>query len=75
MKRMAKVTSIQRPARGLLTLVEAAAYLAISPGTLRNWVSMGRIGYVKVGSLTHFTQAALDDYIAAHTVAARKSAM
>lgn len=55
---------------GLLSLREAAAYLGISPGTLRNWVSMKRIEYVKVGSLTNFRQTALDAYITAQTVPA-----
>jgi excisionase family DNA binding protein len=49
---------------------EAAAYLCVKPGTLRNWVSMRRIEYVKVGRLTRFSVAALDRYIATHTVEA-----
>jgi excisionase family DNA binding protein len=67
-----RVLSIRspRPPGALLTLNEAAAYLGISPGTLKNWVSMKRIAYVKVGALTRFRQAALDAYIDAHTVEA-----
>jgi excisionase family DNA binding protein len=56
--------------RGLLAGEDAATYLGISAGTLRNWVSMRRIEYVKVGRLTRFSVAALDRYIAAHTVRA-----
>ncbi len=57
---------------GLLSVDAAAQYLGVSPGTLRNWVSMRRIEYVKVGRLTRFSSAALDRYIAAHTVEAAK---
>lgn len=35
---------------GLLDYNEAAKLLGIQPGTLRRWVSEGRISYVKVGS-------------------------
>jgi excisionase family DNA binding protein len=59
-----------RDRRGLLSFDEAAGYLCIAPGTLRNWVSMRRIEYVKVGRLTRFTATALDRYIREHTVQA-----
>ena len=63
-----------RPARPgsarLLTVGEAADYLGISPGTLRNWLSMRRISYVKVGRLTKLSQETLDRYIAERTVEA-----
>jgi excisionase family DNA binding protein len=67
--KIAKLTPA-RPTTGLFTLPQAAAYLNISPGTLRNWVSERRIAYVKVGSKTHFQPSALDTYIDAHTVPA-----
>ena len=54
----------------LLSVGEAAAYLSISPGTLRNWLSMRRIDYVKVGRLTKLSRDTLDRYIAEHTVEA-----
>lgn len=54
--------------RGLLSVDEAAQYLRVRPGTLRNWLSMRRLEYVKVGRLTRIKQAALDRYIADHTV-------
>jgi excisionase family DNA binding protein len=53
---------------GLKTLEEAAAYLKISPGTLKHWIAWRRIEHVKVGKLTRFRQSALDSWIAAHTV-------
>ena len=54
----------------LLSVSDAAAYLGISQGTLRNWLSMRRIDYVKVGSLTKLSRDTLDRYIAENTVEA-----
>jgi excisionase family DNA binding protein len=56
--------------RGLLSVNDAAVYLGLSAGTLRNWISMRRIEHVKVGRLTRVPLAALDRYIASHTVRA-----
>jgi len=58
------------PSGGLLTLEAAAAYLQISPGTLKHWVHWRKIEHVKIGKFTRFKQAALDRYISAQTVAA-----
>jgi excisionase family DNA binding protein len=52
----------------LLSVEEAADYLGISPGTMRNWLSRRRVEYVKVGRLTRVSQAALDRYVAVNTV-------
>ena len=52
----------------LLSVEEAADYLGISTGTMRNWLSMRRVEYVKVGRLTRVSQAALDRYITVNTV-------
>jgi excisionase family DNA binding protein len=52
----------------LLSILEAAAYLGISPGTLRNWLSMRRLAYVKVGRLTKLAIRDLDAFIASHTI-------
>jgi excisionase family DNA binding protein len=54
----------------LLSVEEAADYLGISKGTMRNWISMRRIEHVKVGRLTRVAQDALDRYIAANTIRA-----
>ena len=54
--------------RSLLSVDEAADYLGLSAGTMRNWVSMRRLEHVKVGRLTKIPKAALDRYIATHTV-------
>jgi len=54
----------------LLSVDEAAQYLGISSGTMRNWLSMRRIEHVKVGRLTRISQAVLERYVATHTVRA-----
>jgi excisionase family DNA binding protein len=54
----------------LLTIADAAKQFGISPGTMRNWVSMRRIEHVKVGRLTRIPQSAVDRYIATHTIEA-----
>ncbi len=54
----------------LYSVDEAAAYLGIRPGTLRNWLSARRLSYVKVGRLTRISVAALDRFIADNTVEA-----
>ena len=58
----------------LLSVDEAAQYLRVSPGTLRNWLSMRRLEFVKIGRLTRLSQAALDRYITKHTVRAAADA-
>jgi excisionase family DNA binding protein len=52
----------------LCDIDEAAAYLKVKAGTLRNWLSAKRLGYVKVGRLTRIPKSELDRYLAAHTV-------
>ena len=52
----------------LCDINEAAAYLKVRPGTLRNWLSAKRLGYVKVGRLTRIPRAELDRFLSAHTV-------
>ncbi len=59
-----------RASRALLSVSEAAEYLNISAGTLRNWISMRRIEHVKVGRLTRIKVSVLEAYVAAHTVEA-----
>ncbi len=43
-----------------MTVEEGAAYLGLSPGTLRNWLSARRLPFVKVGRLTRLSRLALD---------------
>ncbi len=54
----------------LLSVDEAADYLGISSGTLRNWLSMRRLAYVKIGRLTKLSLDTLNRHIAEHTVEA-----
>jgi excisionase family DNA binding protein len=54
----------------LLAIPDAASYLGVSEGTLRNWLSGRRLAYVKIGRLTRISQKSLDAYIAAHTIQA-----
>ncbi len=56
------------PPPALLSVPDAAAYLGINEGTLRNWLSARQLEYVKVGRLTKIRQATLDRYIDAHTM-------
>jgi excisionase family DNA binding protein len=54
----------------LLSVEQAAEYLGVRPGTLRNWLSARRIAYVKVGRLTRVSADTLNRFIAEHTVGA-----
>jgi excisionase family DNA binding protein len=57
----------------LLSVPEAADYLGMQPGTLRNWLSAKRLPYVKVGRLTRLSRRALDAFIESNTVDAHNS--
>jgi excisionase family DNA binding protein len=57
----------------LLTVREAAKYLAISPSTLYGWVWQRRIAFVKVGRALRFDLADLQEFIRANRVQARPS--
>ena len=56
------------PCSPLYDIDEAAAYLKLRPGTLRNWLSAKRLGYVKVGRLTRIPKTELDRFLTAHTI-------
>ena len=59
----------RHPAHGrLFSIEDAAEYLGLSVGTLRNWLSARRLPFVKIGRLTKLSQCALDDFITAHTI-------
>jgi excisionase family DNA binding protein len=55
-------------ASDLVSVPDAAVILNVSPGTLRNWLSVRRLPYVKVGRLTRLSRRALDRYIATNTI-------
>ena len=52
----------------LMSVEQAAEYIGVRPGTLRNWLSARRIAYVKVGRLTRVSSDTLNRFIAEHTV-------
>ena len=58
----------------LMSIDEAADYLGVRPGTLRNWLSARRLTYVKVGRLTRLSSDTLNRFIAEHTVASIEDA-
>ena len=51
---------------GLLTVQDAAQYLAISKSTLYGWVWQKRIPFVKVGRALRFERAELQELIQAN---------
>ncbi len=55
-----------RPAKRLLTVKEAACYLAMAPKTLYNLAYARRIPTVKLGRSLRFDSKDLDDLIAAN---------
>ncbi len=55
-------------ARRLLDVQEVATFTGLSASTLYTMVSQRRIPYVKVGRLTKFDPALLEEWIAKHTV-------
>jgi len=47
----------------LIDIIELAEYLGISKHTLYTWVSQRKIPYHKVGRLTKFDKAEIDEWI------------
>jgi len=46
-----------------LTVKEAAAYLSVSPGTVRNWVSQHYVPFVRRGHVVRFNRHQLDQWL------------
>jgi excisionase family DNA binding protein len=69
------MTAMSIPTKPLFSIPEAAEYLDIAPGTLRNWLSAKRLPYVKVGRLTRVSRRALDEFIEQHTVEATNAGL
>jgi len=46
-----------------MTVQEAAAYLSVSPGTIRNWVSQRYIPFVKRGRVVRFHRDRVDEWL------------
>jgi len=53
---------------GLLTVDETAAALRVAPKTLRNWVSLRTIPFVRVGGCLRFEGRALQQWLEARAV-------
>jgi excisionase family DNA binding protein len=57
------MSSAQSTAPRLVTVNDAAKYLAVSVSTLYGWVYQRRIPFVKVGRGLRFEVTELDDFI------------
>ena len=55
-----------RPESGLITVQDAAKFLAVSVSTLYGWVYQRRIPFVKVGRALRFELAELHKFIQAN---------
>jgi len=55
----------------LIDVPEAAALLDVSPNTLRQWLSQGRLPLIKVGRLTKLRPQDVQAFIARHERPAR----
>jgi len=53
---------------GLLTVEEAAGVLRVAPKTLRNWVSLRAIPFVRVGGCLRFDGPALQRWLESRSV-------
>jgi excisionase family DNA binding protein len=62
----------QQTEAGTMSNNEAAVYLGCTPDTLRVWTSRRRVPFVKVGRLTRFLKADLDEYLDQHRVPAMR---
>lgn len=51
------------------TVEQAAAYLKVTPPTVRGLASKKRIGHLKTGRVLTFTREALEEYVRLHQVA------
>ncbi len=58
----------EHSAGGLVTVADAAKRLCVSVASLRRWVSMRRMPYVKIGRRVLFNPTDLEDFIKSCTV-------
>jgi excisionase family DNA binding protein len=47
----------------LVTIEDAAAYLACTPAAVKKWISLGSLPSVKVGRLRRIRMSVLEDFI------------
>ena len=71
---MTKDTAMDR-VDGRLWRKQAAAYLGVTPGTLRVWASTGRynLPYYRVGRAVYYLQSELDAFIQKRKMPANKT--
>jgi excisionase family DNA binding protein len=67
-------TTANKSAEPLMTPEEVADYLKIAASTVRQWVKLDKIPFVKVGSLTRFRRAEIDQWIILQTAEAEDAA-
>lgn len=60
------VTPMDSNAERLMTVEEAAEYLRLAEGTIKNRVSDGTIPYLKAGGLVRFRRSELDAWMESH---------
>ena len=60
-----------RSESGLITVQDAAKFLAVSTSTLYGWVYLRRIPFVKVGRALRFEVAELQKFVQANRFQAR----
>lgn len=60
-----------RKESGLITVQDAAEFLAVSTSTLYGWVNQRRIPFVKVGRALRFEPAELQKFVQANRFQAR----
>jgi excisionase family DNA binding protein len=60
-----------RSESGLITVQEAAKFLAVSTSTLYGWVYLRRIPFVKVGRALRFELAELQKFVQSNRFPAR----
>jgi excisionase family DNA binding protein len=59
-----RVAAALRPPSPWMTPVEAAEYLGIALGTLRNWTSAHFVPHVKKGRVVRYHRDAIDNWLA-----------
>jgi excisionase family DNA binding protein len=60
----ARARNARRPTGPWLTATEAAEYLRVAKGTLRNWTSMRYVPHTKRGRLVRYHRDELDKWMA-----------
>ena len=54
------------PSLPLLTVKQAAEFLAVAPRTIYIWVQLGRLDCVRIGRLVRFEPSSLQRFVAEH---------